>query len=127
MKDLQVSKLPDCDICQSKGTGVYDAPTKQGPWANMCEACYKAHHNGTIGTRRVVKVVEKSDDPGKIAIGIEDDSMEYLEDVLVGDGMREIECPECGSVRHVEPDADYTYDCECGVKVKVSDPIAGIF
>ena len=46
--------------------------------------------------------------------------MTSLEDIVMGDADREIECPLCGCMRMVEPDAAYTYTCEdCGAEVKV--------
>lgn len=119
MNKLQVTSLPDCDLCGKKESAVYDSPTVVGPWANMCPECFKAKGTGTVGTERVLKMIPKSDTQDKVVNGIEDDSMEYMEAVIMQDEHRCIECPECGFVRHVEPDADYTYECECGVKVKV--------
>ena len=55
----------------------------------------------------------------KLVKGLESDSMSYMQAVCMDDEHREITCPECGGTRYVEPDADYIYDCECGVKVKV--------
>jgi hypothetical protein len=40
---VNVSKLPFCDFCRSENhsrKAKYDAKTKLGPWANMCEYHY---------------------------------------------------------------------------------------
>lgn len=33
-------ELPMCDICHSK-KAAYDAKTVHGPWAYLCESCFK--------------------------------------------------------------------------------------
>lgn len=43
--EAYVSKLPMCDIHKyDKGVdniiAIYDAKTKRGPWANMCQECF---------------------------------------------------------------------------------------
>jgi hypothetical protein len=39
-----------CDIClQALGKTYVDGKTKMGPWAYMCERCYKVHGVG-LGT-----------------------------------------------------------------------------
>ena len=43
--EVKVSKLPDCDICGSP-EATYDGKTKLGPWASMCETCFKVHGVG---------------------------------------------------------------------------------
>ena len=40
-KEVKVSKLPACDFCGC--AAVYDAATKHGPWANMCEEHWVKH------------------------------------------------------------------------------------
>lgn len=42
--DTTVTELPACDICGA--TAAYDAKTKFGPWAYMCELDYKLHGVG---------------------------------------------------------------------------------
>lgn len=121
MKEVQVTKLPDCDLCKRKQVAEYDSPTTIGPWANMCPECFELHGMGTLGTKRVLKVIQKSDTPGKTVQGTEDDSLEHMEAVVMSNEDRIITCPECGMERQVEPDASYTYKCECGVQVQVPD------
>lgn len=44
-----VNVFPDmCDICGTK-KAVYDGKTHMGPWAFMCEGCFKKHGWG-LGT-----------------------------------------------------------------------------
>ena len=39
-----------CDFCQKDcGKVLYDAATKYGPWATMCEECWKKQGTGTLG------------------------------------------------------------------------------
>ena len=116
----KVNALPICDTC--KDFAIYDAPTKTGQWAYMCEGCAKTHSNPSklnIGTKFVLR--EKSDvEPSKTVLkGIE---VNNLEQVLIEDCDREIKCPNYGEYKTVEPDADYIYTCEdCGSRVQVPD------
>jgi len=123
MKQITVRKLPACDFCKKEESAVYDAPTTTGAWANMCPPCYEQNKGSLLlGSERVVKAtVEKSDNPDKVVIGIEDNSLSYIEGVIMGDELRSVTCPECGTDRQLEPDADGTYECECGVKVRMED------
>jgi len=39
-----------CDFCGKQITGkLYDARTTDGPWATMCEKCWKKHGTGQLG------------------------------------------------------------------------------
>lgn len=63
--EVTVLKLPDCDIHkydQGKAgvPAAYDAKTKQGPWANMCEDCFPVHAaSSTLGTGHGQRLVLK--------------------------------------------------------------------
>lgn len=63
----------------------------------------------------------------KVVNGIEDldglDEMEYWQAVVMDSAMRSIVCPNCKDSFNVEPDAEYTVECDCGVKVKVPEPL----
>lgn len=49
MGDSTVILTPKkCDFCG--GTASYDAKTLMGPWANMCEAHWRTHGIGRLGT-----------------------------------------------------------------------------
>lgn len=37
---VKVEAKPDCDLCGNGTKADYDAKTKLGPWANMCQAHY---------------------------------------------------------------------------------------
>ena len=45
-----MSKLPEnCEVCGKKfGVYFYDGSVNNGPWALMCEPCWKKH-NGEVG------------------------------------------------------------------------------
>jgi hypothetical protein len=53
---VEVPRLPLCDFVEEheKGSPVpfadYDARTKFGPWANMCEMHYQKYGPGRLGT-----------------------------------------------------------------------------
>jgi hypothetical protein len=54
-KEVYYAAAPhQCDICENKIKNVmYDAPTKMGPWANMCLSCWVRHRRyPTLGTGR---------------------------------------------------------------------------
>lgn len=54
MKEVRVKQLPNCDLCMLKDKqtpAMYDGKTKDGPWANMCEAHFQSHGVG-LGTGR---------------------------------------------------------------------------
>lgn len=59
---VSVSKLPDCDFCGE--TAHYDGKTKQGPWGNMCESCFRKYGVGLglgKGQELVVKESREED------------------------------------------------------------------
>lgn len=41
---VEVFTLPSCSFCG--GVAKYDGKTKLGPWANMCQSCFKEHGIG---------------------------------------------------------------------------------
>jgi hypothetical protein len=50
--EVEVSKLPNCDICQQDGTyteAKYDGATRMGPWAYMCDIHFRMYGVG-LGT-----------------------------------------------------------------------------
>lgn len=114
-----------CDRCKSE-EAVYDAPCKalNGSWANVCVPCAKEWGaNLTIGCK-IKKHPAQQPEQGRTVDGEEaggPDDLEYWESITYNDADREITCPECGDTRTVEPDADYTYLCSCGVTVKVPE------
>lgn len=66
-REAIVARIPDCDIHKyDKGVvgipAAYDAKTKQGPWANMCEECFGDHAAYLeLGTGRGQRLVLKTD------------------------------------------------------------------
>jgi len=121
MKTKKVAMLPKCDFCDKPAE--YDAPTIHGGrWANMCPEHLVAYGNNTsIGTQFLIRKNKSKAKLSacKIVNGIEEESVEYWESVTFGSENREIECPECGEMRSVEPDAYYVFICEgCGVKIR---------
>ena len=128
MKTVYFEKLPKCDFAPGcEGDAVYDAPTENGQWAHMCEHHYKMHA-GSNAERLGCKLAQRDRvkaKGGEVKIGIEpgDEDLDYWEGVLY-DSQREIECPECGCGRTVEPDATGIFTCEgCGQSVKCPSPI----
>ncbi len=114
MRVKKIIKLPKCDICGEDA--IYDVPTKEGPWANLCEDDYTNHASDTassIGTRFELKELTKVVNIGKSVVGIEETAMV---DIIMNDAMRDIRCPECGDSRTMEPDAQ-EFTCECGARV----------
>lgn len=117
---VKVEKVPKCDFCTKDA--LYDAPTLHGQsWANMCKACAVINSTNMLlerGSMYEQRTPAKAKG-GSVITGIEASS---LEEQVMGD--RNIECPSCQDQRLVEPDAEYTYDCEgCGAQVKVPTPL----
>ena len=118
MKIVHVSELPKCDIDGCNVSAKYDAPTRNGQWANMCAKHYaeQGSDGSDLGNEFVQRTPAKPQATTKVAKGIEATD---LEDIAYGED-REIGCPECGDLRTVEPDTHYTYVCEdCGTRVRV--------
>lgn len=131
MKTVYLEKLPKCDYEDVTpgclGEATYDAPTiSGGRWAHMCEHHYEMFKSPIaeqVGCKLAQRELAKPKE-GKPVLGLEPgiENLEYWENVLF-DGLREVECPECGDIKNVEPDANYTFTCECcGVKVKCPTP-----
>ena len=117
MKTVKITEAKGCDFCEKEAE--YDAPTIMDSWANMCQKCFDKYKGSNYGAgfKLVVrKPAEKSEDTAVYtAIELTD-----LGDIVLSDVDREVECPQCGEVRTVEPDADYEFQCGgCGVKLKV--------
>jgi hypothetical protein len=58
--EVKMSEIPNCDIHAAMGQtrkAAYDGATKMGPWAYMCEVCFKMHGVG-LGTGRGQKLVQ---------------------------------------------------------------------
>ena len=47
--EVTVPTRPKCDLCGDNPAG-YDGKTKSGPWAYMCEGCWRVHGVGILGT-----------------------------------------------------------------------------
>lgn len=35
--EVEVTRLPECDLCADGTPAQYDAKTRMGPWGNLCE------------------------------------------------------------------------------------------
>lgn len=54
-KHVWMAPVDKCDTCEKEisgklGTFFFDAATKQGPWATMCETCFPMYSRGMIGS-----------------------------------------------------------------------------
>lgn len=114
MTTRKTDVIKKCQLCGKQPKDVYyDAPTAEGPWADMCEDCHQKQPYSQLGTRFELRV--KVAGVADVLDGIESSD---LEDMLYDN--RDIKCPNCGELRSVEPDAAYTYECEgCNSKVRV--------
>ena len=120
MREVKMLTVPKCNGrlagIECDKDAVYDAPTgSNGAWGYWCEDCAKklgAHI--AIGSK-LVQHTPAQPKGGKAKLATELSDME----AIVMDGEREVECPDCGCIRRVEPDADYKFDCEdCGVRLR---------
>jgi len=116
MKDVKMATLPKCDECKTNDA-MYDAPAcKYGrSWGYWCETCAKKVDADLLPASKLVQHTPAEAKGGKPKLAKELSDME----AVVMDGEREVECPDCGCIRRVEPDADYEFDCEdCGIRLK---------
>lgn len=113
MKTRTVQQLHKCDICGEDA--YYDCKTTQGPWANLCENHFR--EIGLPDGATKFKLPDAKNPPEKkVLMGI---CLTDMEDAVF-DGIVEWECPSCGDVRSMEPDAYCIVECEnCGQKYKV--------
>lgn len=115
MKKIDMRDLPNCDFCGA--VAKYDAPTRTGQWAYMCEICLKKYGRGDakiIGTELVEKVVTDKQLQVKPPKKMKAVAVPLTLDIA------KVSCPYCGYERNVEPDANYTVTCEgCGYKYRV--------
>lgn len=122
MKTVYKTLVPTCDFCK-KVPAIFDAPTKFGSWAYMCEECSKTQKCSEIALfesgyrlkQRNPAEPVKSSEPkmAKEITGMED---------MINIGDREVGCPDCGCTKSVEPDAGYTFNCEgCGILLKCQE------
>jgi hypothetical protein len=134
-----VDKLPKCDFRSfyphpNGDDALYDAPTiPGGSWANMCKECAMSRGDISVGTTFKLREEYQGEIPDEPVWAIEPglDDLEYWEDTVFN-GIREPECPTCGEVRRMEPDADnsqktdsgkrFAFTCEgCGTKCKMQE------
>jgi hypothetical protein len=72
--ETTVKALPDCDFClaekkRKKEKARYDGRTRQGPWANMCVAHFKAHGIGVgVGKGQRLWLPSEKHAPGEVPI-----------------------------------------------------------
>ena len=57
---VKMETLPACDFCEE--TAGYDARTKMGPWAYMCESCFNNNGTGQLGTGYGQRLVKDGED-----------------------------------------------------------------
>ena len=124
-KIIRVTSIPDCDLCKAEKQGIYDGPVAGygSSWGNMCQECVDLMSSGdtvdllAIGGKRELIVKSDSPDPNGIVQG---KTVSDIEAIICGDANFEVECPACGEIRQLEPDAHGTYKCEgCDRKVKI--------
>lgn len=137
--ETYVEKLPKCDFCPKEA--AYDARTKMGPWAYMCEECFKKYGVGLgVGRGQKLKLRSKSfascviseagDKPSaeevkKAAKTCATPSVTMTEKDLeeaVYEGVWYPICPHCGAATGAEPDATFVYCDACGKRFRIINP-----
>ena len=90
---------PDCDFCSMKGKkepAKFDAATKDGRWANMCDTCMKIHGKykpNQMGTGKGQAIRATSEKPAPVLRDAEDLDMDDIEEMIMGDGAASTSCP----------------------------------
>lgn len=117
MREVIVASPKSCDFCGS--VAAYDAPTHGGPWANMCEKCYRENGVGTLGSKLVVrKGIKVSEEDKKKKNKIVMPTEKDMESACF-DGLWYPKCPYCGCENACEPDGDSVWCSECEEKYQV--------
>jgi ribosomal protein S27E len=112
METVHKEEIPSCDLCDRDAK--YDTNTKIGSHAFLCEDCYDKL--GTSPTTKLEKTPDKDVD--------EPDETKTVTVPMTMDSLAEVNCPYCDHPRRVEPDANYTVECEaCGNEYKVRSMI----
>jgi len=76
-----------CDFCQTKTKAEYDAQTKTGQWAFMCESCFKVHGSGRgLGMGLGQKLVDNPVKPKAMSLEQALRSSMLDEDINTADG-----------------------------------------
>jgi nicotinamide mononucleotide adenylyltransferase len=121
LKKVRVSKLPNCDMCGK--TARYDCPIDSGSWGNLCEECFKDYGTNTIGSELVFENKVSNFKPSESNVAIERTNEDYWSEVMF-EGMREVTCPKCGEIHHMEPDARDDFKCHsCNVTLSMPEGI----
>lgn len=116
MQTVYMEGFPTCNFCNK--LAKYDAPTKLGPWAYLCQECFN-DHGIEYAAIKLEQRIPAEPEATALMQGKELNSLE--EQIMTGD--RSIACPRCESDNRVEPDAYYIYICEgCGMNVQVPAP-----
>ena len=58
LTEVTVSNIPQCQFCSAPA--AYDAKTHMGPWAYLCEKCFKWHGIG-LGLGKGQRLVRKEE------------------------------------------------------------------
>jgi len=124
--EVYVEKLPKCDFCEEPA--LYDAKTRMGPWAYMCEEHFKQHGLGRLGTgfgqrlrpRKALGEAEKlRGEPEKeLSVTMTGDDLE----TATFEGVWYPTCPYCGAETPAEPDAHAVYCEACNRRFKIINP-----
>ena len=134
-----VSKFPRCDFCGQEAH--YDAKTKSGPWAYMCEQCFKTQGVG-LGLGMGQKLMLRGANIKQCILaeaGVKPSKEGFKEAVekckpktfmmtegdleqAVMDGIWYPKCPYCGENTSAEPDASYIYCDNCEQRFKIINP-----
>lgn len=118
MKKKNIANLPDCDFCGA--LAKYDAPTRQGPWAYMCQGCYPME-SSPVADKVGFEFVEKTVSEKQMkAHSKPQEKIPVVTLPLTWDSVIDVMCPFCDYPHSVEPDANYVVTCEgCEKKYEV--------
>lgn len=118
MKTIKVTEIPKCDLCDKPAAGLYDTPIGAigNSWGNLCEECLDSSGSREvceqIGSKRIIGAVAPTNEDKEL---YEANDISDPMDILAELCNRELECPQCGETKEVEPDFSGEYQCEgCG-------------
>jgi hypothetical protein len=114
---VEKDELPKCSVPGCDKEAEYDDKTIYGPWAYLC-----SEHQKKMGMNVGTKLVKRRKVAAKKTNKVLVVHIPLDEGLL--DSCVEVQCPHCGCTRTVEPDANYTVECDnCENKYRVSSPI----
>lgn len=102
-------EFPDCDVCRAHGitrAARYDAKTRAGVWASLCQECFDRYGGGLgVGKGQKLFVLENPDRPKpkprrRRSYGVATCPNHGI-NIIIYPGTKDVICPEGGELLRV--------------------------